>query len=87
MRINMGIHKKAKKEERIFRALKRIDANLSKCSITERINCPQCNSSKIYVNKKWEWNEKFNEVDLISDWTCKDCGFDFNGEELERIAV
>ena len=59
----MGVHKKAKKEERIFRALKRIDRDMSECSITERIHCPKCDSSKIYVNKKWQWNKKFHEVD------------------------
>ena len=79
----MGVHKKAKKEERITRALIRINADLSKCSITERIHCPTCNSSKIYVNKKWQWNKKFHEIDLITDWTCKDCKSDFEGHELE----
>ena len=80
----MGVHKKANKEERIFRALKRIDRDMSECSITERIHCPKCYSSKIYVNKKWQWNKKFHEVDLITDWTCKDCKSDFEGQELEN---
>ena len=80
----MGVYKKARKKERILKALIRINGDLSKCSVTERIHCPVCTSHKIYVNKKWEWNKRFKEVDLISDWTCKDCGSDFEGHELEQ---
>ena len=80
----MSVYKKQNKQKRIFRNIIRIDAECSRTEILNRISCPVCTSHEIYSNKKWKWNHKFKEVDLISDWTCKDCKSDFEGHELEQ---
>jgi len=52
-------------------------------NITEKINCPQCTSTKVYSNRKWFWDDKTKNVYLLSDWTCRDCKHDFEGEQLD----
>ena len=79
---SLELMSRAKKKDRVFRALIRIDRDLVECEITQRISCPYCFSSKIFVNKKWEWSDRFKEAYLISDWTCKTCGSDFEGDDL-----
>jgi len=81
----MSVYKKQTKEQRIFGRLKKIDAECARTKIVSRISCPICTSHKIYSCRKWEWNHQFKEVDLISDWTCKDCKSDFDGVELEQV--
>jgi transposase-like protein len=81
----MSIYKKATKEKRITRALIRIDRDLSECQIKEKICCPKCSSNKIFMKKKWEWCSDIKEAILISDWTCKTCKFDFDGEDLNGL--
>lgn len=51
--------------------------------ITEKINCPKCTSTNIYSNRKWCWDNTTKQILLLSDWSCKDCKHDFDGEELE----
>ena len=78
----MSTYKKATKEKRLTRQLIRIDRDILECQITEKICCPKCSSNKIFVKKKWKWCSDIKEVILISDWTCKTCGYDFDGDDL-----
>ena len=51
--------------------------------VTEKISCPKCTSTNIYPHKKWIWDHSCKEIILTSDWACKTCKLNFEGDELE----